>query len=216
MARIRGPITRREDTSGVAHVTEAGTIISLQEALWNSGTGESSYRWDDLRTPSVTVNPPGLASDPDRDTSDGTLLFDAASTEIVFFGIQMPHAWAEGTEIHPHIHWAKTTSAAGNVVWKLEYKHAPINAVMDSAFTSLGEKDTPEFTEQDTADWHQITSLGYMTMTGYDDSHCMLFKLSRVGGSASDTYGADAKMISFDIHYQINSRGSVEEYPGVS
>lgn len=208
------PKTNKKDSSGIYHLREDGVLESVQDAIRAQGTGSEGLRWDDIRTSATTVNPPGLASDPDRDTSDGTLLFDASGTELIFIEIQMPHDWKEEDDIHPHIHWCKTTSATGDVVWQLEYKHFPINAVGDSSFTSLGEKYTAEFTEQDTEDWHQITSLGYMDMTGKGDSHVILFKLSRIGSSSNDTYGADAKMLSFDIHYRRDSRGSVIEYPG--
>ena len=40
----------------------------------------------------------------------------------------------------------------------------------------------------------------------------LLIKLSRIGGDASDTYGADARLLEFDIHYQINTLGSELEF----
>lgn len=204
--------TNRRDSSGIEHLREDTVLESVEDALHNLGEGTSGYRWDDLRMPSTLINPPGLASDPGRDTTDGTLLFAATGQELIFTEAQMPHAWVNGTDIKPHVHWAKTTSAAGDVAWQLEYKHAPINAVMDASFTLIGPITTAVFTDPDTLDHHLITSFGSVTMTGYNDSHIMLFKLSRMGSDVGDTYGADAKLLSYDVHYQSNSRGSVTEF----
>ena len=135
---------------------------------------ELAVHWDDLRFPAVAINPPGAASDPDVDPTDGTLLFAAGSTEVVFFAVQLPHCWKMGSAISPHVHWVKTTSAAGTVKWTLSYRWA-----------DLGE-----------------------TLSAWSDADAA--KIARVGGD--DTYGADAKLLEFDIHYQIDSRGSDTEY----
>lgn len=172
-----------------------------------------SDRWDDLRFPATAINPPGAASDPGRDTTDGTLVFNSSKTELVYAEAQMPHAWKDGSDVRPHVHWCKTTAASGNVGWELEYKHAPIGQVRDAAWTSLGIISTSAITDNGLAEEHLITPFGAMTMTGYGDSHTMFFRLSRIGGDASDTYGADAKLFEFDIHYQSDSRGSINEYP---
>ena len=167
--------------------------------------------YDDLKFPAASANPPGLASDPDFDTTNGGYLFDAGSTELLFFAAQMPHAWKEGTGIHPHLHWQKTTSASGNVYWQLDYKMAPIGEVMDSSFTTLTTTSVVGSTpDTDTANKHLISSFDEISMTGKGLSDMILIKLSRIGGS--DTYGADARLLEFDIHYEINSFGSAQEF----
>jgi hypothetical protein len=169
--------------------------------------------WDDMRFPASAANPPGLASDPDYDTTNGGWLFDAVSTELLFFQAQMPHGWKEGTDIHPHVHWQKTTSAAGDVYWQLDYKKAPIAGVMDAAFTTLSTTSTvPGTPDNDTADEHLISAFDWIDMGGNEISDMFVFKLSRIGGNGADTYGADVRLLEFDIHYQINSQGSGREF----
>ena len=185
-----------------------------------AGGGPYSFRrlddtqWDDLRTAATAVNPPGAASDPDRESTSGLLLFNAGSTELVYIFQQMPHKWQYGTEIRPHVHWTKTTSAAGNVAWRLRYKRFDIAEVGDAAWTDIGIKTevvawTPD---NNTASEHLITSFGDLEMVSQGLSDCLLFELSRVGGDASDTYGADARLLEFDVHYQINKLGSEDEF----
>lgn len=171
-----------------------------------------SARWDDLRFPATAVNPPGVTADPDWDTTTPGWLFDGASTtEILHLIAQLPHSWDEGTTLKPHVHYQKTTSASGTVRWVLEYKWCPIGEVMDADWTTLevsapvaGTPDT------DTADKHLIAAFGDIVATGKQVSDMLIMKLSR--DPSQDTYGADARLLEFDIHYKSDATGSVGEY----
>ena len=167
--------------------------------------------WEDLRFPATAINPPGQASDPDVDTTYGTLLFAASGTEMIFVLAQLPHSWQEGSDLHPHIHWAKTTSASGNVMWELQYRWSKIGEVMDSSWTTL-TKATTTVSDGDTAEQHAITAFDAISGTGCSVSDMLVMKVSRLGDDAADTYGADARLLEFDIHLQIDSRGSLAEY----
>lgn len=169
--------------------------------------------WDDLRFPASAVNPPGLVADPDFDAVNGGWLFAAAGTEVLFLMAQLPHAWREGTTLRPHVHWQKTTSAAGDVYWRLEYKWAPRAAVMDAAFTAMNATSPVSGTpDNDTANEHLITAFGDLAATGKAISDMLVMKLSRIGGDAADDYGDDCRLLEFDIHYVISSPGSVQEF----
>jgi hypothetical protein len=176
-----------------------------------SNTSQYEACWDDLRFPATVVKPPGQASDPDFDTTNGTLLFAATGTEVIYVIAQMPHSWKEGSAVSPHIHWYKTTSASGNVVWQLEYKKFPIGEVGDSEFTVL-TASTPAVSDGDTAFRHALTPFDDIDMTGMTLSDMLLMKISRLGGDAADTYAADAAMMEFDIHYQSDTLGSEYEF----
>ena len=49
-------------------------------------------------------------------------------------------------------------------------------------------------------------------MTGYTLSSCVVWKLSRVGNNAGDTYDDVVSLIEFDIHYEVDGFGSEDEY----
>jgi len=176
-----------------------------------SNTSQYEANWDDLRFPASAVNPPGQAADPDFDTTNGTWLFAASGTEVIFLIAQMPHAWKEGSTIKPHVHWYKTTSASGNVYWQLDYKKFPIGEVGDAAFTTIASA-TAVTGDDDTAQQHILTAFPDVTMSGMTLSDMLIMKLSRIGGDAADTYGADAALMEFDIHYQIDTLGSEQLY----
>lgn len=171
------------------------------------------FQWEDLRSPATAINPPGAASDPDRDANTGFLLFDAGGTELVYVFQQLPHAYLEGSDVSPHIHWAKSTSAAGDVAWKLEYKKVNLNAVIDSSWTNLGFGTvSPGTPDVDTANHHIITGWDNVPWADGVASDCILYKLSRVGGDASDTYAADAILFELDTHVRLDSIGSDYEF----
>ena len=169
--------------------------------------------WDDLRFPATAVNPPGAVSDPDVDTDNGTFLFSATTTERIALIAQMPHGWLEGSLISPHVHWSKTTSASGDVAWQIEYQIAGVNAVFPGSWTSEIVYNTVAGTpDTDTVDKHLISSFTDIDMTGELLSTVILFRISRIGGDSGDTYGADARLYEFDVHYQIDGVGSALEF----
>jgi len=203
-----------------------GTATSLSEYLSrmftftkdaltrNAVKGGQDKVWDDFQVPASVVRLTGAVSDPDYESTTGMLLFDAGTTVLFYALMQLPHAWKEGSEIVPHVHWSKTTSAAGNVTWRCRYRRANINEVMESAWTTLATVSTVAGGTPDTntADKHLITSFGKMAMDGIQISDCVLFEIARIGGDANDTYGADARLFEFDVHIQINTLGSIREF----
>lgn len=168
--------------------------------------------WEDLRFPAQGINPPGAVSDPDVESTTGFLLFDPSGTEVIAGVAQMPHSWKEGTSIYPHVHWCKTTSAAGNVLWQLDYEVVNNGSVATMAYGSqlqapAAASSTPD---SNTANKVLISGFGEAAMTGMTVSCLIIWKLSRIGGS--DTYGADARLFELDFHYEIDSFGSNTEY----
>lgn len=183
-----------------------------------TGLRLNSPRWDDLRFPAQGINPPGAVSDPDIETTTGMPLFNASSTEVLAGIAQMPHSWREGTAITPHVHWQKTTSAAGNVLWRLQYEVVANGGIAAMDYGSQLDAVTPVAGTPDlnTANQVLISSFGDIEMTGSLISCLVLWKLARVGGNAADTYGADARLLEFDFHYQVDSFGSEGKFVKMS
>jgi hypothetical protein len=184
--------------------------------VYGFGFMSSQYNssWDDLTFPATAINPPGAASDPGREATTGLLLFDASAVELIYCLAQMPHRWKEGTAIRPHVHWTKTTSADGDVAWRLRYQIIGIGDTGPGTWSD-GEIVTTPVTgtpDGDTAWEHLLTNFTEIPMTGQTLSSCVLFELARNGSDEGDTYGADARLLEFDLHYEIDSLGSAEEF----
>lgn len=179
-----------------------------KDPIWSTIYYSDPTNWEDIQFPAQGLNPPGAVSDPDRDTTDGTFLFDSASTEIVCGLAQMPHAWKEGSFIYPHVHWQATDTGAGNVLWRFEYDIANIHGDFAGSYSNVDVLAAAH----GTVAYNNVKSFPIIDMSGLTLSCFIKWKLSRIGGDGTDTYGADARLLEFDIHYQIDSVGSGLEF----
>lgn len=186
-----------------------GTDVALEARI--SANEDKLLGWEDLRFPAATINPAGLTSGAARELTGvfaGSLLFDAASTEICVGSAQFPHSKMLDTMIYPHVHWTPTSTDAGNVLWRLEYIIADRGEVFPASYTVINTLAEASLI----ANMHLSTPLGTgIDTTGYGISTMMVWKLSRIGGDGTDDYGADARLLEFDIHYQADEIGSAEE-----
>ncbi len=165
--------------------------------------------WDDLRFPATQIrqNPATLL--PNFDETNIGYLFDAGSTETLLIIAQMPHAWKLGSSIVPHIHWMPTTTNTGSVLWRMEYKWTNIFDTELASWSSPPDVLTPA---DGIAFKHQLSSFGNISGTGKVLSSLLYIRISRIGGEGTDTYTGDALLKEFDIHYEMDTLGSKQEY----
>lgn len=160
--------------------------------------------WDDLRSP-ATLTKRGINDKPDFDFTDIGLLFPAGSdtTEKAIVIFQMPHSWDTGTTISPHIHWIQTSS--DTIVWKMKYRWynnntTPSAFVVDSAVNQVFEYTSGSLL--------QISSFSDIDGSGIGLSsifECFIYR-------DDNNLAQDVLYKEFDIHYQINTLGSNEEF----
>jgi hypothetical protein len=177
----------------------------------------SMPQWDDLRVPITAVTGSGGVKQPgfgqvldDGGASTGVFayLYDPNAEEELFFTVQMPHSWLEGSAIRPHIHWMPMDGNAGNVEWGLEYSKVSPGGTFGNT-TTLPVIDAAD----GTAKKHQIASFAPIDMTGDTVSTMILCRIFRDATDVvNDTYGAEAAALEIDFHYQINTFGSRQEY----
>jgi hypothetical protein len=178
--------------------------------------------WDDLRFPASSINPAGQTGpaeiDVDADAFPGSLLFAATGSTMIAGLAQLPHEakYGEGGVLRPHIHWAKTTSAAGAVVWAFYYRW--IGNVGDVAGNwSSADNGTLAVSHANTANKHALTAFTELSLTDKRPSCMLAFKLLRLGGDSADDYGASARLFEIDFHFQRTAgrRGTLLEYPDI-
>ena len=175
-----------------------------------SNTSQYKPQWDDDRYPATGISIGGLSTPPDIETDTGLFLFDSVAIETFSVLAQMKHARKEDSNIIPHIHWRKVTSAAGGVVWSLRYKWWNNNEEEPGSWSSIITA-----TDVWTIGSNQLTNIatfGEIDGTGKGLSSLFLAQVGRLPTDAADTYGADAKMYEFDIHFQADTMGSQQEY----
>ncbi len=166
--------------------------------------------WEDLRFPAQAINPVGLTGPAGVDATEpylGTLLFDAGSTEICCGQAQFPHARKLSSPIVCHIHWCPTSTDTGNVLWRLSYMVAEIGGTFSGSYIDIDILTA----SSGVVGRHQKSKFTTISNIGTDTSTMMLWKISRIGGDGTDTYTGDARLLEFDIHYQIDTIGSRTE-----
>lgn len=192
-----------------AQVEMGGTAdyseIKSDGTLWFHG--EATVWTDFVIDPVSTANQansPSLKTFVDGDMM--ALAFEAGNqVEEVFFDVQMPHSWEEGSTIYPHIHWAPGDGSTGNVVWYLDYTWANI----DGTFTTPVTVSSGAVAAGGEAFKHNMTMIptGGIPGTNKTISSVLTCRLYRDHGD-DDTYNNDAFAVSIDIHYKLNTVGS--------
>ena len=194
-------------------IAKAQLICEIYNEIANPTPGP--ILWEDLRTSAFSTKLGG-SKDPDwvkfKDDGSGsrgvyTFAFDKALVEEVYFAVQLPHGWNEGTNLMFHVHWAPSgTDTSGDVVWCLEYTWASINAVYSDTVV-VGIADAPS----GVAGTHQMTSAIVIPASGKTASSMIMCRLFRDAASAegfgTDGYDEDAFMLEADFHYQVIAIG---------
>ena len=168
-------------------------------------------QWDDCTLPIGGMVLEGT-NDPTFGVFAGsvsTYLFAAGALNEIFFTLQVPHSYKEGTSIRPHVHWSPANTNTGNVLWKLEYKWVNIGTGNFASAT-----DTIECLDagSGTAGDHQVCGFPTIDGTGKTISSMMCGRLYRDGADAADTFTGNAALIEFDFHFEMNTIGSRIEF----
>jgi hypothetical protein len=167
--------------------------------------------YDDVRVPGSATQNGVSAPDLISFHSSGNLqilAFDGGGTiEQVYFQIQMPHSYKEGSLIYPHVHWTPTTSGSGNVKWNLEYTWVNVNETFPTPVTVTAVQAA-----SGTAWKHQVVGFGSIDGTSKKISSMLVCRLYRNPSDAQDTYGSDAAFLEVDCHYQLDSDGSTQQF----
>lgn len=185
-------------------------------AIESDGTIEfngNATVWEDLRVPLSAIKRLGF-TDPDwvKFKDDGgapastgvyALAFDSGSDEEVFFACQIPHAYKEGSDITPHVHWAPSDGNAGGVTWGLEYTWVNIDGTFGNT-TIITADDSTNSTSHE----HLIAGFSAISGSGKTISSMLICRLFRDVSDANDTYGSDAFLLEIDFHFELDTVGS--------
>lgn len=198
--------------------------------------------YDDVRVPATAVQGGGV-KDPDFGSvlpagNLRTWRFDKNVVEELFFVVQFPHSFKEGSTIYPHIHWMPVDTDTGSVVWGLEYSWADVNGTFQAppvvTYTTIAPVtmlttlapttaapttppvDSDVIYTTDAADgvaWkHQVTSFSPIDGAEFGISSMLVCRIFRAANSPHDTYDADAALLEFDIHIVKDAAGSLNEF----
>jgi hypothetical protein len=184
--------------------------------------------FDDVRVSGLGVVKQGSA-DPgfalfkeDGAGSHGVFLnwFDPNDEEEVFFAIQLPHHYKEGTSIYPHVHWVPANDGGlGEFVkWGLEYTWANIDEVHNNntqiVYTDASAALTATTSGDGTMakDKHYVSEFSSIAQTPQSTngtiSSMLICRLFRNATDATDDFPHDAGLLEIDFHIEQDTLGS--------
>jgi len=169
--------------------------------------------WDDMRFPASGFNPAGSTAPPTVDTSTGMLLFSGTADNIIGGIAQMPHSWKVGSTIRPHMHLRFPTASANNTRWSFGYDLANVDGNFVNAYGTYTAGGTITVANPNNALKHAKASFSTIDMTGYTMSCCIMWRITRLAASdAADNDLANCALLEFDIHFEIDTVGSRQEF----
>jgi hypothetical protein len=155
-------------------------------------------KWDDLRIASSSVrlgsSAPNLTASFAGNANLYTIQFANTGTEIVYFDIQMPHAWETGTTVYPHVHFSPITTGTGTVQFILEYTWANINGTFGGSSTC-----TMTNVISSNSQWNHLLATNSTGISGSGKGIssmlvCRLYRDNTVGGNLA----ANVSFLEFD------------------
>lgn len=172
--------------------------------------------WDDFTILANTTKLAGANPATDVAYKDGYVLeFITGANKYAYFNIQLPHDYAEGTDVDLHIHWTISDSGSGlgaeNVKWVGTYSACSPNLVTPESWPASSNDDATVDVQAISADDHLVTDILTMTGTNFKISECIICSIMRDTGVANN-YGHSAYVVSIDVHYQKNTLGSSAEW----
>ena len=172
-------------------------------------------RWEDLSFPAQAINLSGAATDPARDAATGLLSFSGVADNSIRGVAQMPHGWLPGSVVRPHLHLRFPNVNAGfNTRWAFAYDVANVGADWLNASGTYGSLLIVTVANAANALRHVTQTFGDLVMTGFAESSCILWQLTRLAGTdALDDDNQTCLLVSLDLHYQIHKAGTVPEGP---
>ena len=164
----------------------------------------SAWRWDDLQGPATAGKTSATAPTFDY-TNIGYLFPQGDTTKRLYYVFQLPHAWAEGTTIYPHVHYRQTTAATP--VFRIVYGWYSAGAGVTAPKTvyTMSTAVAPYTSDR----IHQIlTNTTGISGTGQTIGSILVCALYR----DDSTVAGDVLMYALDIHYLRDTHGSISEY----
>jgi len=171
--------------------------------------------WEDLRVDAMNTRV-GIVAPTDEVGFRGNSNHQMRSmvhtqADEVQINVQLPHAYAEGTDLHPHVYFSPEIAGSGNnqASFILEYYPAAYTAIFPATTASILMTASWNGDKQ----WHHLIAREQGAISGSDLGISALLKcrLYRDNTGACNLQGKVA-FLYFDIHYIVDSMGSREEY----
>lgn len=149
--------------------------------------------------------------------AEGTLDFKttAIPADYAIVNIQINHDWKVGSDVFPHLHWFQAQDEEPN--WLIQYRWQSNGAAKTTDWTN--SPATGKVFDYTTGTILQISRFAKITPPeGAGLSDILQIRIIRDSDNTSgefegaDPYTVVAAAVNFDIHIQVNTIGSNQEY----
>jgi hypothetical protein len=191
--------------SGITNTVQVGGTVGV--VLKGTAT-----QWNDQVTTSIQTRVTPATLKPEFSTDSLALLFvrDADSNEIAYFQIQMSHSITYGTDrtCNPHFHYVQYAAGDTTFTPALWYRIHKLGG-RSGNWTRLKPTARAQLTFT-SAPFHNICEFPDITLNNVSESSFIEFKLYRYdsGGNPATLY-----FKGFDVHFEYDKIGTVDEYP---
>lgn len=176
----------------------------------------SATAFEDLRVDGLSARP-GVVAPTDETGFRGNSSFQARNfvdnqADEIQFDVQMPHSWNAGSPIYPHVHfspWITGTASVQAARFVLDYYWADVNGTFPTGSSTY----QMTYTWTGSFQWKHLiaTNASPLSSTGKSLSSILKCRLYRDNTVASNL-GGKITFLYFDIHYEVDSLGSSQEY----
>jgi len=169
----------------------------------------SNEVFEDINFNIESLNPVGIGSPATLVVTSGQSGIDVAlqytTNNTLYVAVQMPHTWAPGTRVYPHIHVQPQLNILNTIVWDGWYSISDLNGTFPVS-THIGAFNTNIAAGNQWKHLLMPMPPGGIDMTGFAGPSTIL-RLKFQVTSVTNIFHA----ISFDVHYQWG--GSPVVYP---
>ena len=172
--------------------------------------------WRDELGDSVALQQTGVGVSRNADQSYVTFATTANLNDYMYTNIQLNHDRDSSVNIDPHLHFFQTLNSFPNFLlqyrWQVNGSHASLTWTNITCVVPVFSYPGGVF--------HQIadTQAGITPAVGTTLSDIVQFRVLRDTNndstvfSATDAYTSTVGVLAFDVHLQLNSLGSTDEY----
>jgi hypothetical protein len=195
--RITGNLTVNNNLNVYGNSTFYGDI-SFADTFWDDVNVGGAVLGKGVNAPTMTgINNTGI---------EIPCFAGSVQNDYVSGCVEMPHNWKTGSDAEIHLHTLHDSTSTNPMVWKADVK------IMN--MTGQGRKDVIMYNLSNPAGQWLPNYIDFidLNMTGFQLGTQVCFRLTRVQNNVSDTNTGGDCLVTFGIHYQIDSVGSREEY----
>lgn len=177
--------------------------------------------WDDVTVPVTSTTASGSKKPTfDRVIGDGsgpgsqgvfTYWFSASQEQELYFTLQLPHTYAEGTNVRPHFHFVlNTTTASGTIKFGLEYSWSNVDETFPNTTFVYGTYNVTQNQQYKHLVQGFTDSITEINGTGKKISSMICGRVFR--DVTNDTFADVVGLLEIDFHILNNTDGSEQEY----